>query len=217
MNNQILMKRIFACVLVFVTGMVYAQTAPLNNVYSENTQNDSAVALLISGSGVNSPVSAFAAAGNYEDFSGGLRFGTWALNAFVIPGLGSYVLMNDIWGGTSQLLMGILSDALIIGGVVYVISSIYGGFYSIPYDDYYGNYDYIKVDEQNILTGYIAIAVGGLLYTINGIYNIIRSATYHKPRTEIASLIDPTAWSFAALPARNGKIDKVLVSYTMRF
>ncbi|GBU27555.1 hypothetical protein R84B8_01089 [Treponema sp. R8-4-B8] len=180
MKNQIIMKLILVCVLLFVTAAAYAQTEPLDNE-------------------------------DYEDFSSGQRWGTWALNAFVLPGLGSYAIMHDKVGGTTQLITGIVSRVLVMGSYVTIMGNMYG--YSSSYS--YSN-DETKLDEQQMMIAYIALAIGGVLSTVNDIYNIIRSATYHKPHPKTA-LFDPSALNIVLLPTRDGKIDKVQLSYIMRF
>jgi len=52
--------------------------------------------------------------------------------------------------------------------------------------------------------------------SINLIINIARSAGYHKPQLQTASLIDPAAWKVAVLPGKDG-IEQVALSYTLRF
>jgi hypothetical protein len=141
----------------------------------------------------------------YEDFNGGIRFGTWALNAFVFPSVGSYAIMKDkVGGGTQLVLWGLGTLSLGIGGLIYV-----------------GNFGGSELTEQQrtdqINTSITFFSIGGLLWIANGIYNIVRSATYHRPHTQIASLIDPDAWNIALLSGRDGRLDRVQVSYTVKF
>jgi len=195
-----------------------------------NVKNDAVVASLMSGGGgeaASTPVASAskpvtstpptatppAAAApqkeqeSYEDFTGGQRFGTWALNAFVIPGLGSYAVMKDKKGGGTQLLLWGLSDIFYLIGALTV--------YDVVGDP--NNKDRSMDEMDRMLSaGITCLAIGGILWAVNGIYNIARSATYHKPQPQIASLIDPNAWNIAILPGKNG-IERVSLSYTMRF
>jgi len=174
MKNQILMKIILICVLLFLTGAVYAQNDPFNTADS-------------------------------GDFTTGQRWLTWALNSLPPGGIGSYVIMQDEVGGTTQLIMRIVSDVLMATGFVYRYSS--GEFNSLSlYADNKG-----KVDEQKMMTGSIIMAVGEALLTVQIIYNIVRSSTYNT------SSFDTTAWNISVFPSRNGSIDKVQLSYTLRF
>ena len=145
---------------------------------------------------------------DYEDFSGGARFGTWVLNALVIPGLGSYVVMNDKKGGGTQLLLwGLGTLGLGIGGFM-------------AYDAVFERSKKDRSSEEAdalLIPGIICFSIGGVLWIANGIYNIYRSASYHKPRPEIAALIDPTAWNIALLPGKSGNLERVQVSYTVRY
>jgi len=190
MKNQILIKGLLVCALLFITGVVYAQTDPLDN---EVDDDDEYIV--------------------YKDFKAGQRWGTWALN-YAVPGLGSYVIMHDKAGGTTQLIMGIVSQALTIAGYITIIDGMNGDYLSYFFNS--GNNE-TDVDEQKIMTGNIILAVGGVLSLANGIFNIFRSAFYHKPRSEIASLLDPTAWNIAVLPSKSGNFDRIQLSYTMRF
>jgi hypothetical protein len=187
MKNQILIKLILIFVLLFATEVLYAQTEPVD---TEDTED-------------------------YEDFTNGQRWGTWALNHFVLPGLGSYIIMHDKVGGTTQLSMGIVSDALITTGYVYYIISGAYGYFNFSSFGYGDNYE--KIDKQKMIIGFILLGAGEIVSTVKFIYNIIRSSTYHKSQSEITSLVDPTAWNIAVLPSRNGSIDKVQLSYTLRF
>ena len=152
------------------------------------------------------PVATASQEGAYEDFTGGARFGTWALNAFVIPGLGSYAVMKDKTGGGIQLALWGISDIfLLIGG-----GCLYGALVL-------GTGDSEATHEEKMSIGTTCTVIGGLLWAANGIYNIVRSATYHKPRPEIAALIDPKAWNIALLPGKSGNLERVQVSYTVRY
>jgi len=174
----------------FRAQVLDVDTAAIILNYSVNVQNDQAVASLMGSSGSNSS----STEKGESVFSPGQRWGTFALNAFVLPGLGSYVIMKDTAGGTFQLIMGLSGDALYWTGFALMMTSRNGMLgVSIP-----------------------LMSTGGALFLANGIYNIIRSSVYNIP-PKTASLFDPSALKIAVLPAKDGSIDKVHFSYTMHF
>ncbi|WP_461255768.1 CsgG/HfaB family protein [Treponema sp. R80B11-R83G3] len=186
----------------FRIKVIEVETAVITMTYSANVQNDRIVASLMSDSGSQPSVSTSKEVKpkevkpkvNYvDDFTTGQRWGTWALN-FVLPGLGSYVVMKDKTGGTFQLISG-LGGLAIFGTSMMLFTS--GKLESTPF---------IVIE-----------ATGEIMWFVSQIYNIVRSATYHKPQPKTALLFDPSALNIVFLPASNGKIDKVQLSYTMRF
>jgi TolB-like protein len=140
---------------------------------------------------------------SYEDFTTGQRWGTWGLN-WLIPGLGSYVIMKDKVGGTIQLGVGIVGYAcLIIGASSTTTTSSSSGSTS-------------SSETSTSDEGMAIAAIGGVLLISDFIFNCVRSGTYHKPQPKTASLVDPNAWNIAVLPGEDG-IEKVHLSYTMRY
>jgi TolB-like protein len=207
----------------FRVRVIEVETAAILVTLSANVQNDQTVASLMSGAsvGVNpqasvpatsAPATVYSA--GYEDFHMGQRWGTWALNNFVFPGLGSYVIMQDVVGGTVLLITSALGIGLFIGGYVNILDSV---GYETVYDDYGYSSNEPYIDSEKASTGAIYIALGGSIMLFDFIYNIVRSSSYSKPRPRMASLIDPAAWSVAALPGKDGAIDKVQLAYTMHF
>ena len=89
-----------------------------------------------------------------------------------------------------RLIPGILGIGLILGGL-------------IPINDDSG-YAYLVI-----------LGASATLYRL--IYNIARSASYHRPQLKTASLIDPNAWNIAILPGKDGSLDRVQISYTLRY
>ena len=186
----------------FRVQVIDVETAAIMFTHSVNVRNDAAVASLMGSGRANDPASA---PSNYEDFTTTDRAVTWMLNAFTIPGLGSYIIMKDKVGGTVQLIMGIVGYGLLIGGKVCLdINETYSYYTSNLYYD------------SNKTAGITLMSIGGVMLGTNFIFNIVRSAVYHKPYPKTASLIDPAAWNIAILPGKDG-IEKVQVSYTMRF
>jgi len=92
---------------------------------------------------------------DYQNFTVGERLGTYLLNCLV-PGLGSYAVMNDVVGGTFQVGM--------IGADVFCMVA--------------GTVFFAGKNNQWELGLIIA---GGALAVTNVIFNVIRSITYAKP------------------------------------
>ncbi|MCL1836483.1 MAG: penicillin-binding protein activator LpoB [Treponema sp.] len=170
----------------FRIRVIEVETAAIHVTYSADVRNDQIVTYLLGSSGV--PTSAVSW-GN-QDFTAGERWATFGLN-WLIPGLGSYVIMKDKVGGTVLLISGG------IGTIGYTV-----GYLVMMADDY----------ETGTAIALVSLGILGA----SGIYNIVRSSTYHKPQTRRASLIDPEAWNIAVLPGKDG-IEQVSLSYTLRF
>jgi len=177
--------------------VIEVESAAILAIYSANVQNDHVVASLM-GSGRSSPASLpVPSASDSGNFTTGQRWGTWALNG-LLPGLGSYAIMKDARGGTTQVILGGGGLLLFLGGL---------GFYSIGIE---GGWD------DGIIIGSIMMFPGGGLLLSSGIYNIVRSVRYNKPLPPIGSLADPDAWSLAILPGANG-VERVQLAYTLRY
>ena len=178
--------------------VIDAGNAAVLAAYSANVQNDQVVASLMRSGGVRTPVSTTPAAlavpaesRVYQNFTTGQRWGTYWLNN-LIPGLGSYIIMQN-WGiGTLQL---------ILGGI---------GYFSVTMDSTISG---LNLNSQGKA---FFITVGVIFLLSYEIVNIATSATFNKPRPKNASLIDPEAWNIAVLP-RNDGIEQVSLSYTLRF
>jgi hypothetical protein len=70
-----------------------------------------------------------------------------------------------------------------------------------PYNTTYEPPTYEWVNDQKALDDGIAMTViGGILLTGNGIFNIVRSATYNKPAPTLAGGFDPSGMQIALLP-----------------
>jgi TolB-like protein len=165
---------------------IEVETVAILETYSANVRGDSLVMSLM-GNGE-------AAAPAYADFTAGQRWGTGALNTF-IPGLGSYILMRDIAGGTIHLGLMAVGGAFMYVGATDVQFTAKSQKYSLK------------------LPGLIA----GSAFLLGGtVFNITRSALYQKPETKTASLVDPEAWNIALIPGTHG-IETVYISFTLRF
>jgi len=207
--------------LVFTAGVVFAQTTGEQPGNSEGS--------LVPPEGPSAPVYP---ATDYQNFSTGQRWGTWALNAFTIPGFGSYFLMHDILGGTVQLVAGGLGIGFMVASGVTTYRAyttavdrvkdgvnswgddLYsGGSNSSSSDDF--DTEYFREEIKKVVVFYI---VGSALLIGNFVFNIVRSATYDKPqpKAQVGSLADPNAWSFAILPGKDG-VEAVSLAYTLRY
>jgi hypothetical protein len=166
---------------------------------------------------------------DYPNFSTGQRWGTWALNEFVLPGIGSYVIMNDILGGTVQVVVGGVGEVLVTTYAIIVFAAYFKVLqtYKEDFDKYHDNFGNSLYDDDepqinwNIIwdaaQNYIDLVIaGGILAVANTVFNIVRSATYDKPPPKVGSLADPNAWSIVVLPGDNGA-GQVQLAYTLRF
>ena len=160
--------------------------------YSTNVRNDEVVESLLEG---ETRVSVFTPTPwDYEDFNPNERWGTFVLN-WLVPGLGSYIIMKDRAGCVVQVLVGGTGVIFSAVGIIELINAY---------------------DNEEALSATIPISIGAGLVFGNFVYNIIRSSTYKKPRPHTASLIDPTAWNIEVQPGKDG-IEQVSLSYTLRF
>jgi len=146
---------------------------------------------------------------NYNNFTTGGRVATWAINAFLVPGLGSYFVMQDWVGGSIMMGLSILGLTLGTVGYFTVLDSLV-----YVQDDWTQDITAETFNKDKESTGVALIIAGGTVLLANGIYNIIRSATYTRPDPRRASGFDPSAFSVAIIP---GKESKLALSYTMKF
>lgn len=149
---------------------------------------------------------------DYKDFSSGERVGTWALNAFAFPGLGSFILMSDWVGGGIQMGAGVVGDICTIVGVLELWKGmgILDDNYQMATDD-----EILSVNQAAWDRGLALLIAGVAVVTASGIFNIIRAVTYHKPLPELA-ILNPESWNLAVLPGRDG-IESVSLSYAIRY
>jgi len=203
----------------FRVRVIEVESAAILFIYSANVQNDQVVASLMGSSGAGLAV---VSASDSQNFTTSQRWATWALNAFTIPGLGSYIIMSDTTGGTIQLVTRVTAWGLVIGGIAVFSSSFYKEEVRVERDPIVypqGSYYYeseTRVNEGMHSGGIAMMVIGGVLVTGDIVFNIVRSAKYTKPQPKVASIADPNAWSIAVLPGGNG-VELVQVAYTMRF
>jgi len=128
---------------------------------------------------------------------------TMALN--LVPGVGSFVLMNDMLGGAIQLAAGGAGWGMLIGGLA-------RGLNDRVYDPALNLYN----DETN-RTALVLVAGGAALIATQNVINVVRSLTYTRPASPRGgiSLANPEAWNIAIIPGGNG-IEQVSLSYALR-
>jgi len=191
----------------FRVQVVEVETAIIRGMYTADVQGDAVIAYL-QDTGQAGPmptpappplIIAVPEEATYNHFTAGQRLGTWFLNGF-IPGLGSFVIMGDRFGGWFQLICGGAGWAFSIIGIVG--SSIY---------DYCEEY-YSRQFNIPMLTA------GAVLMVTHGVFNIIRSRFFMRnaPSPRIASVLDPDAWNIAIASGGNG-IERVSLIRTLRF
>jgi len=125
-----------------------------------------------------------------DDFTTGERWKTFGLN--LIPGgLGSFLIMKDNAGG--YILLG--ANAVAVGG------ALISGF---------------SRNDGGKVFGDVSFMIG---FFGAGIFNIVRSATYHKPRSQMSAADDFKPYDglkLAVVPTENGDF-KVLARYDKSF
>jgi len=167
-----------------VLQAIHVRTAAVVGTASANIRNDAVVSSLM---GESSTMS------GYEDFTTGQRWATGVLN--LIPGLGSFTVMNDFAGGSIHLGLMAVGGVFMYMGVTDVQFASGGAKYSMKAP---------------------GLAVGSAFLLGGTVFNITRSILYSKPHTNTASLDETEFWDFAVMPGRNG-VENVYLSYTVRF
>jgi hypothetical protein len=140
--------------------------------------------------------------GRYENFTTGQRWGTWALNALTISGLGSWLIMGDVAGGFVHLGLDVAAIAFLVNAETsdeeYVCS---GGYYD-SYNSYCGY-------ESTYTTSSTMITLGAVFYITGAIWNIYRSASYDKPKNVAYSKYGN--FNMAVLPNKHGDFNAYLM------
>jgi hypothetical protein len=129
------------------------------------------------------------------DFTGSERWGTFGLN-YLLPGLGSFVIMKDNVGGFVQVGLVVTGYVLVFSGIMQLAQTSVGETY---------------VDEENISEALGLYLAGGLTLALNFVFNIVRSSKYTKPASrQFASI------NLGVLPSRDGNIQPHL-TYSLKF
>jgi len=125
---------------------------------------------------------------NYQDFNAGHRWAAFWIN-WLVPGVGSFAIMRDGVGGGVNLGLGLAA----------IITTSVG----------------VPMALRGELPGYILLGTGGCFQIATLIHNIVRTATYHRPRPRMG-LADLNNWDLAIVPG-NGGIEAVSLSYKLSF
>jgi len=136
------------------------------------------------------------------DFTTGQRWAAVGMN--LVPGLGSFVIMGDTFGGVVQLVVGGAGVGLLIFGLGQ-------GITEEVHDLVWGT-----TQQEINATGLVGVIAGGALIAGQVVFNLVRSHTYTRPAVRAASVVDPRAWNIGLVPGENG-IERVSLSHTLRF
>jgi len=134
----------------------------------------------------------------FEDFTGGERVATAALN--LVPGLGSFMIMKDYLGGGINV--GIATVGIVMFAAGWEESTEYSQFGSAT--------------TTSWELGGLGFAGLGVLFGGGTLWNICRSITCHKPGSRSASAGQSEIFNFAVLPDGNGGVRGYAV-YSMGF
>jgi len=127
----------------------------------------------------------------YENFTTGQRWGTWALNALTLNGLGSWLIMGDVSGGFVHLGFGVVAVAAALNSTKEVCSDSWSGYY---------NYNTCTTEVDETMMSVYAISL------ISGcIWNIYRSITHDKPHPKTA-YGEYGGFNFTFMPNRYGNL-----------
>lgn len=183
----------------FRTQIIQVATAAVRDIHTVDVQNDGLVAYLMGGTVPAStarPVRTEAG-----QFTIGQRWTTLVLN--YIPGLGSFVIMGDTFGGMFQIVCAGLGIAAMIASNTFLaervpVSSVWGGH----------RVYYYRTNRLVWFAGW------GLVATWQ-IYNIVRSFTFGRDTPATVAII-PTEWDIALVSRKDG-IKGVTLSHVIRF
>ena len=122
---------------------------------------------------------------SYKNFTTGQRWGTWALN-LTINGLGSYIIMDDVFGASVHFGLGV---GLLVSTIMF-------------YDDNVRcNFDGCQPKQLKRNSWGISLALFG---SSGAIWNIYRSAIYDKPQNVANGKYE--GFNFTVLPNRHGEL-----------
>jgi hypothetical protein len=163
------------------------------------------------------PAAAAGIAVPVDNFTTGQRWGAWAINNFLVPGLGSGIIMKDWVGGS------IMAGLTLAGGIFtgVGISSILTATTEVLVSSgsYYPSYYYeTETDSGKMIRGIIFVGVGSLVLLGEFIFNIVRCSSYDKPAPKVTQGFNPARLNAALLPGKNDtEMERVQVSYTFSF
>jgi hypothetical protein len=136
-----------------------------------------------------------------SDFTTGERWGTFGLN-YLIPGLGSLVIMKDYTGAVVQ------ASSAVVGISLYTIASL-----NVINDlSSTGN----SINFEKIGNDLTLMYTGAVVMMFSNIWNIARSASYNHTNYKKTAVNPIEGLNFAVLPDQDGNI-KGYVAYRMEF
>ena len=192
--------------LRFRAQVIDVETAAIRGMHTVDVQNDDLVAYLMRPDARVAPAHAAAArAPTTGGFTVGQRWGTYWLN-WLVPGLGSFVIMRDTFGGVFQMICGLGGYALFIVGVV----GRWEGYSSHHWGGHVSWHEEWRLNTAPFVIGLV-------MMTTQFVFNIVRSAGFMRnapPRA--AAALSPDAWNLAIDPGKHG-IEAVSLSRVFRF
>jgi len=179
----------------FRAQLIQVETAAILAMQTADVRNDALVQSLMGG--MQMAMGNVGMVSHFNHFTTGQRWGTWALN--IVPGLGSFVITNDTFGGVFQAGTGGLGWILMIYG-----------FGTVEVSEPWGT------DFRFRSTG--AGIFGVLLVSTQHVYNIIRTASFRRraPTPPGVAAGPAPNWNIALVPGSGG-IEGVSVIHTRRF
>ena len=134
----------------------------------------------------------------HRNFTTGQRWGTFLLN-LAIPGLGSFVVMQDTAGGLLNLALGVGAYTCYILYFTTQGSGRWVGGLWRPVDFH------------------AFLSAGWVIHIVQFAYNVFRSATFNRPLSPgMAFLLDNDAFDMALVPGQNGR-SKLAFTWTLRY
>jgi len=186
--------------------LIEAETAAIRSMYTADVQNDSLVAYLMGGA---RPAAAHAPAAGLPAqtmevryFTMAQRWATWFLNG--IPGLGSFIIMGDTFGGMFQVICAGLGFTMMIGSV-----------------SFWAREEWVSWGRGGEYVRTTNTALWGIGWALIGtwqVFNIIRSLTFgeNAPTANMSAAPISSPWNLAFVSGKSG-IEGVTLSHTRRF
>jgi len=193
----------------FRTRIIDAETGALRGIHTADVRNDTLVASLL---GAGDPAAFLPPAAAWPppaavpqatvgQFTLGQRWATWALNG--IPGLGSFIIMSDRFGGFFQVASGGLGYILYISSILFPIREPV-----MLWGQHMGMYNY-RVNPVLLFGGLALIAT-------QQIFNIVRSATFGRGGAVAVASMPSREWDIVLVSDEN-RIGGISLSHTLRF
>jgi len=188
----------------FRVQLIETGTAAVRGIHTADVQSDSLLAYLMGEARpaqVTTPrvvrTEPIRAPVRVDQFTIQQRWGTWFLNG-ILPGVGSFAIMNDRFGGWFQVICAGLGFTMMIAANTVLAERVY-----------------LWGVEVARTTNTTAWGFGWVLFSTWQVYNVIRVATFGR-NVPVAAATMPATWDIALTPGKNG-IEGVTLSHTRRF